>query len=226
MRSRPAGFARCLREVLVKLTGDPALGGDPRVPADAAPFVSRFSYLDPVAHRRPHDDQGSYDRSYDLTVQFDRARLDALVASLGRKLWTEARPVILPVIRMRGTERPWLIDFPVTADDPQAEPQRLALRNAAARYGVRIRFPEGALVGALEASMDAPEPDTMTRAEAILVVGALRWTPADLGWSGGWRTRWLRTTHAASVRGVSFDDAFDRLVRGTVQLAAGTGPFG
>ena len=58
MRSRPAGFARCLREVLVKLTGDPGLYEEPRIPPDAAPYVTGFSYFDPMAHRRPHDATG------------------------------------------------------------------------------------------------------------------------------------------------------------------------
>lgn len=226
MRSRPAGFAQCLREVLVKVTGDPSLPSHPQLPADAAPYVTRFSYFDPIAHRRPHDDQGSYDRSYDLTVQFDRVKVDTLVAALGRKIWRDQRPVVLPVIRMHGSAKPWTVDFPVTADDPAAEPQRLALRNAASKYGLEIRFPERALVGALEASMDRPEPDTMTRAEAMLVVGALRWTPEDLGWSGSWRGRWIGREYRAGVRGVGFDEAFDRLVRGVVQVAAGTGSFG
>jgi len=226
MRSRPSGFARCLREVLVKVTGDPSLGADPRVPTDAAPYVVRFRYFDPIAQRRPHDDQGSYDRSYDLTVTFDRARIGGLVASLGRKIWTGTRPVVLPVIRMRGSSKPWVIDFPVTADDPAAEPQRMALRNAGTKYGVRVRLPERALVDELERSMDRPEPDTMTRAEAMLVVGELHWTPEDLGWTGSWRGRWSGREYRAGVRGVSFDEAFERLVRGVVQVAAGTGPFG
>jgi uncharacterized protein len=229
MRSRPAGFASCLTEVLVKITGDPSLHADPAAEAaarNADRYVAGFDYFDPIAHRRPHDDQGSYDRSYELTVRFDRGRTDALASSLGRKLWTEKRPLALPVIRMHGESRPWLIDFPVTADDPRAEPQREALLNAGRRYGIGIRFPEAALVPALEAAMDQPEPDTMTRAEAMLVVGAVRFRPEDFGWTGGWRTRWLGRSYRAEVRGVPFDAAFDRLVRGVVQVAAHTGPFG
>ena len=89
------GLARCLTEVVVKLTGNPALAGDARVRdladhADA--YVTGFSYYDPMNKRRPHDDQGTYDRSYDLTVRFDPAKLDAALARLGAQPWRASAP--------------------------------------------------------------------------------------------------------------------------------------
>ena len=52
MRQRPWGMAQCLREVLVKLSGDPRLKDDPRVlelAAHADRFVASFDYLDMMA---------------------------------------------------------------------------------------------------------------------------------------------------------------------------------
>ncbi len=63
MRERPRGFALCLADVLVKVSGDPRLRADPRVTAlapHAADYVASFNYVDPIAGTRPHDDQGTY----------------------------------------------------------------------------------------------------------------------------------------------------------------------
>jgi hypothetical protein len=52
MRQRPWGFAQCLREVLVKVSGDPRLKDDPRVvdlAAHADQFVASFDYVDMMA---------------------------------------------------------------------------------------------------------------------------------------------------------------------------------
>src|SRR5260221_14211864 len=49
MRQRPWGFAQCLKEVLVKVSGDPRLKNDRRVGAmadHADQFVASFDYAD------------------------------------------------------------------------------------------------------------------------------------------------------------------------------------
>ena len=83
-RSRPAGFAHCLREVLVKVSGEPRLHDDPRT-ADLAghadALVASFSYVDQLAGIPYHDEQGTYDRPYNLTVHFDPARIDKALPS-------------------------------------------------------------------------------------------------------------------------------------------------
>ena len=61
MRSRPAGFAHCLREVLVKVSGEPKLEHDPRVSemaAHADTLVASFDYADLMAGIPVYDDQG------------------------------------------------------------------------------------------------------------------------------------------------------------------------
>src|SRR5271170_5216949 len=62
MRQRPWGFAQTLREVLVKLSGDPQLKDDPRtarLAAHADRFVACFYYVDMMAAVPLHDDQGT-----------------------------------------------------------------------------------------------------------------------------------------------------------------------
>ena len=73
MRQRPWGMAQCLREVLVKVSGDPRLKDDPRVlelAASADRYVASFDYVDLMAGIPKKDDQGSYDRPHKLTVRF------------------------------------------------------------------------------------------------------------------------------------------------------------
>jgi hypothetical protein len=87
MRQRPWGFAQCLREVLVKVSGDPRLKDDPRVvelAAHADRLVASFDYVDMMAGIPKKDDQGSYDRPHRLTVHFDPAKIDETLAELER----------------------------------------------------------------------------------------------------------------------------------------------
>jgi hypothetical protein len=95
MRSRPAGFAHALREVLVKLSGEPRLEKDPRtaeLAAHADLLVTSFDYVDQLAGIPIHDDQGTYDRPHDLTVRFDPKRIDEALAPLGREPEPHCRP--------------------------------------------------------------------------------------------------------------------------------------
>jgi hypothetical protein len=90
LRERPHGFAECLTEVLVKVSGAPRLHDDPAVAKlaeHADTLVDTFSYVDPRAWFLHHDDQGTYDRSYELTVRFDPAKIDGALATLGVAPW-------------------------------------------------------------------------------------------------------------------------------------------
>src|SRR6202047_5475437 len=105
MRQRPWGMAQCLREVLVKVAGDPRLKDDPRVlelAAHADQFVTSFDYVDMMAGIPKKDDQGSYDRPHKLTVHFDPSKIDGTLAELGAQPWRGARPVVVPVLLVQG----------------------------------------------------------------------------------------------------------------------------
>jgi uncharacterized protein len=80
MRQRPWGMAQCLREVLVKVSGDPLLKDDPRtaeLAAHADRLVASFDYVDMMAGIPKKDDQGSYDRPHRLTAISTRRRSTA-----------------------------------------------------------------------------------------------------------------------------------------------------
>jgi uncharacterized protein len=224
MRQRPWGFAQCLREVLVKLAGDPRLRNDLRVAtlADHADrYVASFDYVDLMAGIPKKDDQGSYDRPHRLTVHFDPAKIDALLAQFGDKPWRGARPAIVPVLMIREPKPPSYI---LSAETPRGEEQRGAFVEAAREFGMTVRIPTEHELGAWVATIDnfAPKPPATDGSEAV-VTGTLDWNETLPGWVGKWRTKWNGRDHRWDISGVNYDAAFRDIVRGVVLLASGRG---
>lgn len=222
MRERPRGFAECLAEVVVKLTGRPALRDDPRVAAlDAGALVERFDYVDPRAGLLHHDDQGTYDRSHELTIRFDPAKLDAALAALGVARWTGPRPLLVPIllVRMREPE-----PFLLSADTPRGVELRAAVVRLAAEYGMGVRFPTEADLAAWGVGVVGP-PAPLAEPEAgqLAIPGTLSWNVRAMGWVGTWSVRRDGVEHEWGVSGVGYDAAFADMVRGAVMLAAGAG---
>ena len=92
--------------------------------------------------------------------------------------------------------------FPLTADGDNDERHRQALLAAASRYGMYV---------VLE-----PLGKTLPMADALVVSGTLRWSDADPGWAGDWRSE----SKAWGVNGVSFDEAYRDLVQGAMAIAS------
>ncbi len=225
MRSRPSGFAQCLREVLVKVSGETRLYSDPRVShlaAGADALVASFSYVDPRAGVRPHDDQGTYDRSYDLTVRFDPLRIDKALAELGEQPWRGERPVVVPVLAVRGFAPPYTRTYLLSAEAPDGAVQRASFANSARKFGVTVRFPAQAELAAWGITADRfPSIPAASSLNEALVPGTLEFRPEAMGWVGSWRMRWHGVDHAWGISGVGFDQAFDDLLGGAVRLASG-----
>lgn len=218
MRQRPWGFAQCLREVLVKVSGDPRLHDDPRVVAladHADRFVASFDYLDLMAHLKRNDDQGSYDRPHRLTVRFDPMKIDALVAELGDTPWRGERPVVVPILTVTGPKPPAYL---LTAETPRGTDQRGAFVNAASEFGMNIRVPSEAEIAELRKEGE--------KAGEAIVIGTLDWSETLPGWIGRWHMRWHGAEHEWGIKGVNYDAAFRDVVRGVVEVASGRGEPG
>jgi hypothetical protein len=231
MRQRPWGMAQCLREVLVKLSGDPRLKEDPRVTelaAHANGFVASFDYVDMMAGIPKKDDQGSYDRPHRLTVRFDPAKIDGILAELGAAPWHGERPVVVPVLLVQGRKPP---SYVLSAEIPAGEEQRGAFVNAASEFGMKARVPSEAELAAWGVSAEhfpypkspPPEQKPGEAPQEAVVVGTLDWSETLPGWIGSWRTRWRGADHAWTIKGVNYDAAFRDIVRGIVLLASGRG---
>jgi hypothetical protein len=224
MRQRPWGFAQCLTEVVVKVAGDPRLKEDPRIAAAAEHadgFVTSFDYVDLMAGIKKKDDQGSYDRPHRLTVHFDPAKIDALLAEVGETPWHGERPVVVPVLVVHGPRPPAYV---LSADEPRGEAQRGSFRTWADAFGLAVRFPNATELAEWGASADhlPASPPAVPPGEAI-VAGSLEWSETLPGWTGRWRLRWHGADHAWGISGVNYDAAFRDILRGVVLLASGRG---
>jgi hypothetical protein len=228
MRQRPWGFAQCLTEVLVKVSGDPRLQDDPRVATlaeHADQLVASFDYVDLMAGIKKKDDQGSYDRPHRLTVHFDPAKIDNALAALGDKPWRGERPVVVPVLLVHGPKPPAYL---LSAEIQAGEEQRGSFVTWADSLGMSVRFPTEAELAGWDVSVDRfpTEPPQSRAGEApgdIVVAGTLDWSETLPGWVGKWRTRWHGASHSWGISGVNYDAAFRNIVRGVVLVASGNG---
>jgi uncharacterized protein len=225
VEARQAGFAHCLREVLVRLSGEPRLERDQRVMALAAhadSMVASFDYADvllglgfPV-----HDDQGTGDRPDYLVVRFDHAKIDKALSDLGERPWRAPHPQVVPVLAMRGPSVTYLL----SAEAKRGADQRGSLAAAALQYGLALRIPtEGELAAWAVGLEGFPNPRAEPKGEEALVAGTLEFDEAKLGWVGAWRMRWRGVDYARGIGGVNFDEAFRALMRGVARVASGHG---
>ncbi|MFI5012391.1 MAG: DUF2066 domain-containing protein [Hyphomicrobiales bacterium] len=225
MRSRPIGFSRALRQVLVKVSGEPRLQDDPRVAelaAHADALVASFGYVDQMAGIKVHDDQGTYDRSYDLTVRFDRERIDKALAALGERPWRGERAMVVPVLRVRGVVGP---PYLFSAEAPAGADQRVSFFNSGIKYGIALRVPTDTELAAWGASLDrVAVPSAPPAADQVFVTGSLEFQESEpIGWVGSWRMRWHEADFAWRVSGVNFDEAINDLARGAMRVMSGHG---
>jgi hypothetical protein len=222
---REAGFAHCLREVLVRLSGEPRLEHDQRISelaARAHSLVASFDYSDILAGvgEPVHDDQGTHDRPYDLVVRFDHAKIDKALADLGEPRWSAPRPQVVPVLAVRGFTGTYLL----SAEIRPGVDQRASLSAAAMQYGLNLRMPTETEFAAWGVTLDGfPSPRAELEGEQVLVAGTLEFDEAKPGWVGSWRMRWRGVDYVWGISGVNFDEAFRALMRGVARVASGHG---
>ena len=228
--NRMIGFVTCLRDVLVRVSGDPRLIADARLAplaGQAASMVTGFNYHDRMSGIPIHDEQGTRDRPYDLTVSFDRDKIDAALHALGLAPWTGERPRLVVFLGIRNGTATSLL----ASDGDRGRDQREALDAAAAKRGLPVMLPAAsALAGAglTFAQLPAAEParlDAAAKASGgdMALAGQLVWVERSLGWTADWRLAWQGTTYRWRIKGVSFDDAFRNAMEGAEQILSGHG---
>jgi uncharacterized protein len=228
--NRRLGLSLCLEDVLVKVSGDPRLIGDPRVVAlakQANTLVAKFTYRDRFAHRPINDEQGTRDRPHDLTVTFVRAKIDAALATLGRKPWTGTRPKLVVFLGVNNGA----VTYALAGDGERGREQRESLGEAAKKLGFAMAVPNTAALDAAGASYESLETLDPAKLEAaakaaggeLPLLGRLTWSDKALGWIADWRIAAGGKTYRWQIRGVSFDDAFRNGMRGAAQVLSGNG---
>ncbi|MGY3533473.1 hypothetical protein ACVILK_002939 [Bradyrhizobium embrapense] len=231
--NRIIGFGACLEDVLIKVSGQPMLASDRRLAgykSRARAFVSSFDYHDQYAGKPHHDEQGTRDRPYDLTVAFDQNKIDGILGELGLKPWRAQRPALGVFVEMLHGPK----DYVVTSDGTQSDLQRDALAAAAGKRGMRVVLPDTAAVtranvtaaGLLKMPPAQLSPIVAPQGGEAILVGQLVWDDKDLGWATQWRMGWRGKDYRWQFRGVTFDEAFRRGVGGAAQVLSGNGDPG
>ncbi|MCK1516330.1 DUF2066 domain-containing protein [Bradyrhizobium sp. 190] len=228
--NRILGFAACLEDVLIKASGAQKLAGDRRLAtykSKAKDLVTTFSYRDQFAGKPIRDEQGTRDRPYDLTVDFEESKINDILRAFGLKPWLSHRPVLAVFVAMEQGPR----NYVVTLDGTQSDLQRDALLAAADKRGVLVVLPSaaalaksnitGETLGTTPLSALAPVAAEQD-AEAVLT-GRLVWDDRQLGWTTQWQIDWAGRTHRWQIRGVTFDEAFRRGIGGAAQVLSGNG---
>ena len=219
----------CLLDVLAKVSGDARLLRDPRaqeVASTATLLATEYSFRDRFAGRQIHDEQGTRDRPYYLTVAFDPQRVDAALKQLGSKPWL-ARPRLgLFLLVQNGPT------FYVLAQDGMyGRDQRDALTAASWQIGIPILLPdeaalakEGLSVASLPTAGQA-KLDLVTKAMGadLVLTGKLVWNKGTLGWAAEWHLLDGKATHDWKIKDVNFDDAFRSALRGSALILSGNG---
>jgi len=228
--NRMTGFAVCLEDVLIKASGALKLAGDRRLAAyksKARDLVRTFSYRDQFFGKPIRDEQGTRDRPYDLTVEFEESRIDDILRALGLKPWLSHRPRLAVFVEMEQGPRNYI----VTTDGAQSDLQRDSLLAAADKRGMDIVLPGTAalaksnITGAelRTAPFPALAPVAGELGGEVVLVGRLVWDDRDLGWATQWQMDWGGQPHRWQVRGVTFDEAFRRGIGGAAQVVSGNG---
>jgi uncharacterized protein len=231
--NRMIGFTSCMEDVLIKVSGAERLAGDRRLAAykaKAKDFVTAFDYRDQFSGKPKRDEQGTRDRPFDLTVDFDKEKIDGVLKALGLKPWLSHRPVLAVFVEMEQGER----KFIVTSDGTQSDLQRDALLAAAARRGMNIVLPTAAALA--KANINGTElsktpSSTLVSLAAgqggeVALVGRLVWNDRDLGWATQWQIDRAGRPHRWRLRGVTFDEAFRRGIGGAAQVLSDNGEAG
>ena len=102
--TRLPALGQRLKDALKKISGDPNIDRDSRVEEfaeQAQIYVKGFSYRDRMEGTPIHDEQGTRDRPYDLTVDFYPEKIDDILLALGQRPWTARRPTLVVILAVR-----------------------------------------------------------------------------------------------------------------------------
>ena len=228
--NRNVGFAAALEDVLIKASGAQKLSGDRRLAAykvKARDYVRTFSYRDQFFGKPIRDEQGTRDRPFDLTVEFEEKRIDDILKALSLKPWLSGRLRLAVFVEMEQGAK----NYVVTTDGSQSDLQRDALLAAADKRGVDIVLPGTAALAKSNmtaADLRAPSFPALGSLAAeqdgkIVLVGRLVWDDRDLGWATQWQMEWRGRIHRWQMRGFTFDETFRRGIGGAAQILSGNG---
>jgi uncharacterized protein len=225
--TRLPGIGDCFVKVLQQISGDPTISGDERVvelKGKAEDYARSYGYHDRMEGIPIHDEQGTRDRPYDLTVEFHPEKIAAVLLALGRKPWPAPRSVILVYLAVRFEGNSCIL----AKDTELGLDQRESFLSAAWQAGLPILLPESAVVDdarltAEKLSTGSPdELASLARGEKLLV-GTIQWNKSMRGWAADWQLYENAKWHHWQIRSVNFDEAFRNAMSGAAQILSDNG---
>jgi hypothetical protein len=231
--TRLPALGQCLKDVLKKVSGVPDIDRNSRVEEfaeQAQAYVKGFSYRDRMEGIPIHDEQGTRDRPYDLTVDFYPEKIDDILLALGQKPWMARRPTVVVILAVKYETRSYLL----TGDADEGFDQRESFMSAAWLTGMPMVLPSSATLN--EAGMNAEKLPTAGLADlkkiarasggGIVLVGSIAWNKGMEGWKGDWQLHSAGRPHGWQIQNVNFDAAFRSAMRGAAQVLSGHGEPG
>jgi hypothetical protein len=226
--TRFPAIAECFAMAMAKASGNRDISQNPKFPqwaSRARSFVWSYTYHDRLFGRQIHDEQGTRDRPFDLTVQFDKAMLDEALADMGEKPWPAPRPKLLILVGVKDMVKSYIL----ANGDAQGQDLRDAFEDASARFAFPIVFAGRDALdadGITYATLADPNQATLQKIARSLgadyvLTGKLVWDSKALGWVGTWRLNLGAQSAAWTIRGVNYDAAFRDAVGGAAQVVSG-----
>lgn len=230
IETRIPGLKLCLAEVLVRVSGDPRLMHHPALPGyqnSAEAPVSHLAYRDLYAFRPIKDEQGTRDRPYEMTVEYDPAKIDAILAAMGSKPWLGERPRLVVFLAVQHIASSFILTSTVDAGDLMRE----SFADSAWRYAMEVVIPSEALLSKAGLSVETLASQPLGRLAGLVdravgqtpLLGSLKWNHDLLGWTAEWQIMAGTSEHRWGIGGVNFDAAFRSAVGGAAQILSGNG---
>lgn len=184
-----------------------------------------FSYRDEKGGKPKNDEQGTRDRSFVLTAEFDEAAVNGILAKLGSKPWLSRRPTLAVFAELNPGARRLV----VSADAKDTDLQRAALIAAAAKRGMPIVLPDAADLAALghpEQPLAAIAPARLAdiarpRGGEAVLTARLVWDDRALRWNSEWRLDGQGHQQRWQLSAVTFDETFRQGIGSAAQILAG-----
>lgn len=192
LAERARGIGEALRLVLTKVSLDmeaASLAAEEGLLENPERLVTEYAYRDRKEGIQISDEQGTRDRSFELTVRFDPLRIDALLGEVGIMPVRGQRPEIGVALTIEDRASRYL----VTQASQKGYGQRMALADAAKAFGLSVRLPDE----------EDDDLDTPVRLDGQMSITA----------SGHWDTEWRVTGNGGDERFVLKETTFDVAIR-------------
>jgi hypothetical protein len=169
---RARGFREGLKEVFIKLSGDPAIAsGDKLTPylSEAGSFIREYTYEDRMKHLPVRDEQGTRDRPHFLRMTADAEKTEAAIKSLGFEIWRN-RPEIDVYLTVADPRRTFIVGaetakraslpalpVPIASDRYDGYEQREVVKSIALHRGLTLNLPDVTRLENLPAGVESSE---------------------------------------------------------------------